>query len=68
MYICIKDVNINNRDVDEESVKSVKVVKVLFFNCSADIVFMLMSKVCSVASLLNIIFNHVLMTVKLRTS
>ena len=68
VYICIKDVNIDNKDVDEKSVKSVEVVKILFFNWSADIVFMFISEMCSVASLLNMIVNHVLMTVKSRTS
>jgi len=63
--ICIGGVDINNRGVD---VESVEVVEVLFFDWPADIVFMLMGGACSVASPLDMAFNHVLMAVKSRTS
>ncbi len=68
MYICIEGVDIDNRGVDEESVESVEVVEVLFFDWPAGIVFMLMGGACSVASPLDMAFNHVLMAVESRTS
>jgi hypothetical protein len=60
--------NIEDREEDEVIVNSVEVVKVLFFNWSADLVFMLIDEACSVASSLNMIINHALMTSKSRTS
>jgi len=65
MYICIEGVDINDRGVD---VESVEVVEVLFFDWPAGIVFMLMGGACSVASPLNMTFDHVLMAVESRTS
>jgi len=60
--------NIEDREEDEVIVNSIKVVKVLFFDWSADLVFMLIDEACSVASSLNMIINHALMMSESRTS
>ena len=60
--------NIEDREEDEVIVDSIEVIKVLFFDWLTDLVFMLIDEACSVASSLNIITDHALMTLKSRTS
>ncbi len=60
--------NIEDREEDEVIVNSVEIVKVLFFDWLTDLIFMLIDEACSVASSLNIITDHALMMLKLRTS
>ncbi len=42
------------------TIDDIEVIKVLFFNWSADLVFMLIDEACTVASFLNMITDHVL--------
>ena len=59
--------NIKDKEEGKVIIDSIKVVKVLFFNWSADLVFMLINETCTVASLLNMITDYAQITSKLRT-
>jgi hypothetical protein len=59
--------NIEDREEDV-TIDDVEVVKVLFFDWSAGLVFMLIDEACTVASFLNMITDHAQMASESRTS
>ena len=59
--------NIEDRE-EGVTIDDVKIIKVLFFNWSADLVFMLIDEACTVALFLNMIIDHAQMMSELRTS
>ena len=59
--------NIEDREEDV-TINDIKVIEVLFFNWSADLVFMLINEACTVASPLDMVTDHAQMTSKLKTS